>query len=70
MKDNQAGAKASFQLAYFPDFLHKETAQILQLAQRLAEAGEGSGQTGIVQVKVHGRTAGLHHIVYFAPGSI
>lgn len=41
MKDNQERAKAGFQLACFHDFLHKETAQILQVAQRLAEAEEG-----------------------------
>lgn len=47
MEDNQERAKASFQLADFPDFLHKDAAQILEVAQGLAEAGwEARMRTG------------------------
>lgn len=43
MKDNQERAKGSFQLAYFPDFLHNEATQILEVAQRFAQAGWKAG---------------------------
>lgn len=45
MKDNQM-SKVSFQVAYFPDFLHKETAEIFQVAQRFMEVGERSRYKG------------------------
>lgn len=45
-KVNQARAKASFQLVYVPTFLHKETAQIPQVAQELAGTGEREGDEG------------------------
>lgn len=44
MKDSQARAKASFSASLF--IFTNKTVYVSQLAQKLAEAGEGSGDEG------------------------